>query len=71
MIRDAFADDTQGRAQIINDVILPCIDKPRENLSPYAPKIVQITIPVGQIREVIGSGGKVIQSYYRRNRRGN
>jgi polyribonucleotide nucleotidyltransferase len=60
MIRDAFALTRRGRLQIINDVILPCIDKPRENLSPYAPKIVQITIPVDKIREVIGSGGKVI-----------
>ena len=33
---------------------------PREHLSPYAPKIVQFTIDPDKIREVIGSGGKVI-----------
>ncbi|HBP38861.1 MAG TPA: polyribonucleotide nucleotidyltransferase, partial [Clostridiales bacterium] len=60
IIRDAFAMTHKGRLQIINEAILPCIDKPRSDLSPYAPKIIQITIPVDKIREVIGSGGKVI-----------
>ena len=60
IIRDAFAMTRQGRLQIINDVIKPCLAEPRASLSPYAPKIVQITIPVDKIREVIGSGGKVI-----------
>ncbi|MEK7578403.1 MAG: polyribonucleotide nucleotidyltransferase [Patescibacteria group bacterium] len=36
------------------------IDKPRPNLSPLAPRIITIQIPVDKIREVIGSGGKVI-----------
>lgn len=34
---------------------------PRPNLSPYAPFILSITIPVDRIREVIGKGGEVIQ----------
>lgn len=33
----------------------------REELNPFAPKIVQIQIPTDKIREVIGSGGKVIR----------
>lgn len=37
-----------------------CIDKPDEHLSPYAPKIITLTIPVDRIRDVIGSGGKII-----------
>lgn len=37
-----------------------CIDKPAEHLSPYAPKIITLTIPVDRIRDVIGSGGKII-----------
>ena len=60
IIRDAFEMTRKGRLQIINDVMIPCIATPRATLSPYAPKIVQITIPVDKIREVIGSGGKVI-----------
>jgi polyribonucleotide nucleotidyltransferase len=46
--------------QIINDVILPCIETPRSDVSEYAPKILQTTIPLDKIREVIGAGGKVI-----------
>ena len=60
MIRDAFELTRKGRLQIINDVMIPCIAEPRKELSAYAPKIVQIQIPVDKIREVIGSGGKVI-----------
>ena len=60
IIRDAFAMTRKGRLQIINDVMLPCIAEPREELSKYAPKIIQMTIPVDKIREVIGQGGKVI-----------
>jgi polyribonucleotide nucleotidyltransferase len=60
IIRDAFAMTRKGRIKIIDEVMLPCISEPRADLSPYAPKIIQTTIPVDKIREVIGSGGKVI-----------
>ena len=40
--------------------IAECIDKPADHLSPYAPKIITITIPVEKIRDVIGTGGKTI-----------
>ena len=60
IIRDAFEMTRKGRLQIIDEVILPCIDEPRQEMSKYAPKIVQMTIPVDKIREVIGQGGKVI-----------
>ncbi len=60
MIRQAFEMTRSGRLQIINEVILPCISTPRPELSPYAPKILQTTIALDKIREVIGSGGKVI-----------
>jgi len=39
-----------------------CIDKPRTELSKYAPKVKMITIPTDKIREIIGSGGKTISS---------
>ncbi|MDH7499941.1 MAG: polyribonucleotide nucleotidyltransferase [candidate division NC10 bacterium] len=37
------------------------ISEPRESLSPYAPRIITIQVPVDKIREVIGPGGKVIR----------
>lgn len=60
IIREAFALTRKGRLQIINDIILPRISAPRTELSKYAPRIVSMNIPVDKIREVIGSGGKVI-----------
>lgn len=49
----------EGRLFILGK-IAECIDKPSDHLSPYAPKIIAITIPVDKIREVIGAGGKTI-----------
>lgn len=49
----------EGRLHILGK-IAECIDKPSEHLSPYAPKIITITIPVDKIRDVIGTGGKTI-----------
>lgn len=60
IIKQAFEMTHKGRLQIINDVILPCIPEPCKELSPYAPRIISMQIPVDKIREVIGSGGKVI-----------
>ena len=60
VIRQAFEITKKGRMQIINDVILPCIEKPRDTVSKYAPKMFQMKIDPDKIREVIGTGGKVI-----------
>ena len=48
-----------GRMFIL-DKMLQCIDKPREEVSKYAPKIITMNIDPDKIRDVIGSGGKVI-----------
>lgn len=48
-----------GRMFIL-DKMLACIDKPREEVSKYAPKIISMTINPDKIRDVIGAGGKVI-----------
>lgn len=48
-----------GRLFILNKM-LACIDKPREEVSKYAPKIIKMTIKPDKIRDVIGAGGKVI-----------
>lgn len=60
VIRQAFEMTRKGRLQIINEVLLPRIAEPRKEMSKYAPRIITIQIPVDKIREVIGSGGKVI-----------
>ncbi len=50
----------EGRAFIL-DAMLQTIDAPRPELSAYAPRIETIHIPVDKIREVIGTGGKVVR----------
>ena len=49
----------QGRLFIL-DKMLEVIPEPRKEMSPYAPRILQFTIHPDKIREVIGTGGKVI-----------
>ncbi len=60
IIRQAFELTHKGRDRILNEVILPCISEPRDHLSKYAPKMYQMKIDPDKIRDVIGSGGKVI-----------
>ncbi len=60
VIRQAFEITKRGRMQIINEIILPCIAAPRETVSRYAPKMFTMKIDPDKIREVIGTGGKVI-----------
>ena len=61
IIRTALEQTKNARYYILDEVMLKAIAAPREDLSPYAPKIIHMSIPVDKIREVIGSGGKVIQ----------
>jgi polyribonucleotide nucleotidyltransferase len=49
-----------GRLYILNEMA-KAISMSRESLGEYAPKIETIQIPVDKIREVIGTGGKVIR----------
>ena len=50
----------EGRAHILGKMNA-VLDKPRADISPYAPRIYTITIDPEKIREVIGPGGKVIR----------
>lgn len=59
ILTEALEQARIGRLHIL-DSMLRVIDKPRENLSPYAPKIINTTIHPDKIRDVIGAGGKVI-----------
>lgn len=61
IIEKAFEQTKAGRYHIIDNVILKAIPQPREELSKYAPKIMTVVIPTDKIRDVIGTGGKVIQ----------
>ena len=61
MVKEALEKTHKARNYIIDEIILKCIPQPREELSKYAPKMMSTVIPVDKIREVIGSGGKVIQ----------
>ena len=60
VIKKAFDITRKGRIHILDEVMLKVIDKPRKELSPYAPKIISMTINPEKIKDVIGSGGKVI-----------
>ena len=60
IIEEAFARTKKAREYILDEIMLKQIDKPREELSKYAPKITQIKISVDKIKDVIGPGGKMI-----------
>lgn len=61
MIKEAFEKTYKARMYILNEVMLKAIPEVRPELSKYAPKVKSIKIHPDKIREVIGSGGKVIQ----------
>ncbi|MEX1156376.1 MAG: polyribonucleotide nucleotidyltransferase [Chloroflexota bacterium] len=59
-MRDALEQARVARLAIL-DKMTAVISASRSELSPYAPRITTIKIPVDKIRDVIGSGGKVIR----------
>ncbi len=61
VIREALEITRDARIAILDEIMLPCIATPRPEVSQYAPKMYKMKIDVDKIREVIGSGGKVIQ----------
>lgn len=60
IIEQALYNTKKARLYILDEVMLKAIDMPREELSEYAPKILQTTINPDKISDVIGSKGKVI-----------
>ena len=54
-------EQAKGGRQHILDEMAKAMEAPRAELGEFAPKIETIKIPVDKIREVIGSGGKVIR----------
>ena len=60
IIEEAIARTREARMHILDHVMRPVISEPRKHLSPYAPKIKQITIDPQKIGDVVGKQGKVI-----------
>jgi polyribonucleotide nucleotidyltransferase len=54
-----------GRLHIL-DRMLEALAQPRTDISPYAPRILTIRVPVDKIRDIIGPGGKMIRSIVER-----
>lgn len=59
ILRTALEQAHQGRLFILNKMA-ECIAEPKKELSKYAPKIIRFNIDPDKIKDVIGSGGKVI-----------
>jgi len=60
ILESALAQAHRGRMHILKKM-LEVIDKPRPELSPYAPRIITLQIDPDKIRDVIGPGGKIIK----------
>ena len=60
IIEEAFAKTKKAREYILDEVMLKVLSEPRKEISKYAPKIVKLKIDVDKIKDVIGSGGKMI-----------
>ena len=61
IIKEALDITYDARCEILDQIMLPAIAEPRKEVSKYAPKMLTMHIDPSKIREVIGSGGKVIQ----------
>lgn len=61
IMENALEQARKGRLHILEQM-MKALDKPREDISPFAPKIHTIEINPDKIREIIGPGGKVIRA---------
>ena len=61
IVKEAFKITREARFQILDEIMLKAIPEPRKELAKTAPKMIQMKINPDKIRDVIGSGGKVIQ----------
>jgi polyribonucleotide nucleotidyltransferase len=60
-VMEEALEQARGARMKILDVMNATIERARDDISPYAPKIFQIKIAVDKIREIIGPGGKMIR----------
>jgi len=61
IIKEALEKTRNARIHILDTVMKNAIEKPRETISEYAPRVMTLQIDPEKIRDVIGTGGKVIQ----------
>ncbi len=61
VMRRALQQAKEGRLHILGKM-LETLAAPRKNLNPFAPRIITMQINPDKIKDVIGSGGKVIRS---------
>jgi len=61
IMEKALAQARSGRLYILGQM-MTAIEQPRDETSPYAPKVVTIQVKPDKIREIIGPGGKIIRS---------
>lgn len=61
IMKEAFAQAREARLQIL-EVMLAELPAPRKELSPLAPRIITMHIDPEKIKDVIGPGGKMINS---------
>ena len=66
IVEEAIARTHAARDYILDEVMLPCIAKPRETVGKYAPKIIQMMIDPQKIGEVVGQRGKTINTLIER-----
>ncbi len=66
IVEEAIARTKEAREYILTEVMEPCIAKPRETVSQYAPKIIQISIDPQKIGDVVGQRGKTINTIIER-----
>jgi len=64
ILHQALLQAKKGREHILSQMLLS-LPEPRKDLSPLAPRIEKLTIPVNTIGAVIGQGGKTIQEIQR------
>ncbi len=60
ILRNALSQAKEGRIHILN-IMLQSITEPRKDMAKNAPRIVTMMVKPEKVREVIGSGGKVIK----------
>lgn len=61
ILQEALEQARKGRLHIL-DVMMKAIDTPRDEISPFAPRIITLQISPDKIRDVIGPGGKIIRA---------
>ncbi len=65
IMEKALQQAKEGRLYILG-IMNKALDTPRENLSPYAPRLLTMKVETDQIGLIIGPGGKTIQGMQRR-----